>query len=94
MPEISLFAYHSLPPYHKRERLQWCIQHEHWTQLQWASAFMGETAFSLQPDSRRLLIWREPTDRYHPSNIMERDQYVGGGLTVYAGIIPHTAPCV
>lgn len=80
-----------LTPSHKRARAEWCRQHQNWTQLQWANVlFTDESRFSLQPDSGRLLIWREPGTRYHSSNIIERDHYAGGGLMVWAGIMQDT----
>ncbi|UYV67679.1 hypothetical protein LAZ67_5001557 [Cordylochernes scorpioides] len=48
--------------------------------------FSGESRFSLNTDSRRVFIWREPGTRYHPSNIREIDSFRGGSLLVWAGI--------
>lgn len=77
-----------LTPSHRRDRLTWCREHQPWTQDQWANVlFSDESRFSLQSDSRRVLIWREPGTRYHPSNIRERDRYGGGGLLVWGGIM-------
>lgn len=72
---------------HRRDRLQWARQHVHWTPDQWrAVLFTDESRFSLQSDSRRYLIWREPGTRYHPSNIRERDAYGRGSVCVWGGI--------
>lgn len=72
---------------HKRQRLQWARDHVNWTQEQWQSVlFTDESRFSLDSDSRRRLIWREPGTRYHPSNIIERDRYGGAGVLVWGGI--------
>ncbi|XP_068083858.1 peptidoglycan-recognition protein LC [Anabrus simplex] len=46
-----------------------------------------ESRFSLQNDSRRTLIWREPGSRHNRRNIVERDQYGGGGVMVWSGIM-------
>ncbi|GFV63865.1 uncharacterized protein TNCV_5138701 [Trichonephila clavipes] len=35
--------------------------------------------FSLQSDSRRILIWRAPGTRYHQENTIERHCYGGAG---------------
>ncbi|GFW03776.1 transposable element Tcb1 transposase [Trichonephila clavipes] len=43
--------------------------------------------FSLQSDSRRTLIWREPGTRYHQENTIERHRYGGAGWLVWEGII-------
>ncbi|XP_067008035.2 juvenile hormone esterase-like [Anabrus simplex] len=45
----------------------------------------NESRFSLQNDSRRTLIWRETGSRYNRRNIVERDQYGGGGVMVWGG---------
>ncbi|UYV78224.1 GGPS1 [Cordylochernes scorpioides] len=53
----------------------------------WANVlFSDESRFSLNTDSRRDFIWREPGTRYHPSNIREIDSFRGGSLLVWAGI--------
>ena len=73
---------------HKRAHLAWCRQHQPWTRLQWSTMlFTDESRFSLDTDSRRTLIWREPMTRYHPSHIREMDHYGGGGVMVWAGIM-------
>ncbi|GBN25385.1 Transposable element Tcb1 transposase [Araneus ventricosus] len=70
---------------HRRGRLRWA--HVHWTPDQWrAVLFTDESRFSLQSDSRRYLIWREPGTCYHPSNIRERDAYRGSSIRVWDGI--------
>ncbi|GBN53458.1 hypothetical protein AVEN_38562-1 [Araneus ventricosus] len=55
---------------------------------QWATVIVSdEPRFSLNTDSRRTFIWREPGTRYLPSNVREIDHYGGGGLMVWAGIM-------
>ncbi|GFU49217.1 transposable element Tc3 transposase [Trichonephila clavipes] len=49
--------------------------------------FSDESRFSLQPDSRRTLIWRAPGTRYHQENTIERHRYGGAGWLVWEGII-------
>ncbi|UYV77349.1 hypothetical protein LAZ67_15000598, partial [Cordylochernes scorpioides] len=72
---------------HRRARLNWCLEHHAWTHDQWANVlFSDESRFSLNTDSRQVLIWREPGTRYHPSNIREIDSFRGGSLLVWAGI--------
>ncbi|GFW38290.1 transposable element Tc3 transposase [Trichonephila clavipes] len=46
-----------------------------------------QSRFSLQSDSRRILIWRVPGTRYHPENTIERHRYGGAGWLVWGGII-------
>ncbi|GFW95628.1 HTH_Tnp_Tc3_2 domain-containing protein [Trichonephila clavipes] len=49
--------------------------------------FSYESRFSLQSDSRRILIWRAPGTRYHQENTIERHRYGGAGWLVWGGII-------
>ena len=59
--------------------------HSDWSMEQWATVlFTDESRFSLNTDSRRTFIWREPGTRYLPSNV---DNYGGGGVMVWAGIM-------
>ncbi|UYV62219.1 Transposase, partial [Cordylochernes scorpioides] len=72
---------------HRRARLNRCLEHHPWTHDQWANVlFSDESSFSLNTDSRRVFIWRDPGTRYHPSNIREIDSFRGGSLLVWAGI--------
>ncbi|GBM82476.1 hypothetical protein AVEN_227009-1 [Araneus ventricosus] len=60
---------------------------------QWATVlFTDEPRFSLNTDSRRTFIWREPGTRYLPSNVLEIDNYGGGGLMVWEGIMLDGTP--
>ncbi|GFX80002.1 transposable element Tcb1 transposase [Trichonephila clavipes] len=49
--------------------------------------FSDESRFSLQSDSRRILIWRAPGTRHHQENIIERHRYCGAGWLVWGEII-------
>ncbi|GFS81982.1 transposable element Tcb1 transposase [Trichonephila clavipes] len=49
--------------------------------------FSDVSWFSLQSDSRRTLIWRAPSTRYHQENTIERRRYGGAGWLVWLGII-------
>ncbi|GBL90472.1 hypothetical protein AVEN_179403-1 [Araneus ventricosus] len=72
----------------RRVHLAWCREHRDWSMDQWATVlFTDESQFSLNTDSRRTFIWREPGTRYLPSNVREIDHYGGGGLMVWAGIL-------
>ncbi|GFV06313.1 transposable element Tc3 transposase [Trichonephila clavipes] len=52
-----------------------------------ALATIPRLRFSLQSDSRRILIWRAPDTRYHPENTIERHRYGGARWFVWRGII-------
>ncbi|UYV84537.1 hypothetical protein LAZ67_X002498 [Cordylochernes scorpioides] len=72
---------------HRRARLNCCLEHHVWTHDQWANVlFSDESRFSLNTDSRRVFIWREPGTRYHHSNIREIYSFRRGSLLVWAGI--------
>lgn len=72
---------------HKRDRTTWAQQHQNWTLDDWSRVlFSDESRFCLQPDNRRILIWREPGSRNIPRNVREQPQYEGGSLMVWAGI--------
>ncbi|KAJ4446010.1 hypothetical protein ANN_12696, partial [Periplaneta americana] len=82
---------------HIRNRLQWGRQHQHWTLDEWRNVlFTDESRFSLTNDSRRTIIWRERGTRFHPTKIVEKRPFFGGGVLVQAGIMfngcayPHT----
>ncbi|GFS68471.1 transposable element Tcb1 transposase [Trichonephila clavipes] len=65
---------------HCRLRLTWSREHALWTPQQWSCVmFSDESRFSLQSDSRRTLIWREPGTRYNQENTVERHRYGGAG---------------
>ncbi|GFT15422.1 transposable element Tcb1 transposase [Trichonephila clavipes] len=64
-----------LTPADRRSRSLWCREHRNWRDNEWGRVlFTVESRFSLSSDSHRILIWREPGSRNHPSNIIERDR--------------------
>ncbi|GFV71367.1 HTH_Tnp_Tc3_2 domain-containing protein [Trichonephila clavipes] len=67
----------------RRFLLAWCRQHRDWSMDQWVTVlFTDESRFSLNTDSRRTFIYREPGTRYVPFNVHEIVNYGGGGLMV------------
>lgn len=76
-----------LTDHHKRARLAWANDHLHWGDFEWGRVlFTDESRFTLQPDNRRVRIWRERGTRRNPQFAVERPQYEGGGVMVWAGI--------
>ena len=66
-------------------RFAWCRQNRDWSMEQWPTVlFTDESRFSLQTNSRRTFIWREPRTRYLPSNVREIG---GGGVLIWAVIM-------
>ncbi|GFT82201.1 transposable element Tcb1 transposase [Trichonephila clavipes] len=77
-----------LTPAHRRRRSLWYREHRNWRDNEWGRVlFTDESRFSLSSDSHRILIWREPRSRNHPSNIIERDRFGGRGVLVWGGIM-------
>ncbi|GFX61697.1 transposable element Tcb2 transposase [Trichonephila clavipes] len=77
-----------LTPAHRRRRSLWCREHRNWRDNEWGRVlFTDESRLSLSSDSHRILIWRERGSRNHPSNIIERDRYIGRGVLVWGGIM-------
>ncbi|GFX42973.1 transposable element Tcb1 transposase [Trichonephila clavipes] len=73
---------------HRTARLQWCREHQNWTEQDWACVlFSDEIRFSLSWDCRRQLIWRESGTAYRPENIQEKDRYPTCSIMVWAGIM-------
>ncbi|GFX20847.1 transposable element Tcb2 transposase [Trichonephila clavipes] len=73
---------------HRTARLQWCREHHKWTEQDWACVlFSDESGFSLSPECRRQLIWRESGTAYRPENIQEKDRYPTCSIMVWAGIM-------
>ncbi|GFY12866.1 HTH_Tnp_Tc3_2 domain-containing protein [Trichonephila clavipes] len=67
-------------------RLTWSREHALWTPQQWSCVmFSDESRFSLQYDSRRILIWRVHDTRYHQENTIERHRYGGVGWLARLG---------
>ncbi|GFW48781.1 transposable element Tcb1 transposase [Trichonephila clavipes] len=73
---------------HCRLRFTWSRELALWTPQQWSCVmFSDESRFSLQSDSRRILIWRAPGTRYHQENTIERHRYGGAEWLVCGEII-------
>lgn len=68
-------------------RRRWAQEHLSWGRDEWSNVlFTDESRFSVQPDNRRILIWREPGTRNNPAFVHESVRFGGGGVTLWAGI--------
>ncbi|GFX89301.1 HTH_Tnp_Tc3_2 domain-containing protein [Trichonephila clavipes] len=48
-------------------RLKWCRKHGNWTVSNWGNVlFTDESRFSLEPDDKRIRIWRKQGTRNYP----------------------------
>ncbi|GFS93093.1 transposable element Tcb1 transposase [Trichonephila clavipes] len=78
----------SLTATHCHLRLTWSREHALWRPQQWSCVmFSDESRFSLQSDSRWILIWRAPGTCYHQENTRERHRYGDAGWLVWGGIV-------
>ncbi|GFX70776.1 HTH_Tnp_Tc3_2 domain-containing protein [Trichonephila clavipes] len=51
-------------------RLKWCWEHGNWTVSDWSDVmFTDESRFALEPDDKRIRIWREQGTRNQPQNV-------------------------
>ncbi|GBN03479.1 hypothetical protein AVEN_89730-1 [Araneus ventricosus] len=68
-------------------RLKWYRQHVNWTVSDWGNVmFTDESRFSLQPDAKRVRVWREQGTLNRPENITKHHAFRGGSIMVLAGI--------
>ncbi|GFW37869.1 transposable element Tcb1 transposase [Trichonephila clavipes] len=65
----------------------WCQEHGNWTVSDWGNVmFTDESRFALEPDDKRIRIWRKQGTRNQPQNITEHQAFRGGSIMVWAGI--------
>ena len=48
--------------------------------------FTDESRFALEPDGKRIIIWRERGTRNQPQNITKHLVFRGGSIMIWAGI--------
>ncbi|GFY22305.1 transposable element Tcb2 transposase [Trichonephila clavipes] len=66
-------------------RLKWCRGHGNWTVSDWGNGiFTDESRFALEPDDKRIRIWRKQETRNQPQNITEHHAF--RSVMVWAGI--------
>ncbi|GFU52838.1 uncharacterized protein TNCV_2254561 [Trichonephila clavipes] len=58
-----------------------------WTVSDWGNVmFTDESRFALEPDAKRIRIWRKQGIHNQPQNITEHHAFRGGSIMVWAGI--------
>ncbi|GFW97592.1 transposable element Tcb1 transposase [Trichonephila clavipes] len=68
-------------------RLKWCREHGSWTVSDWGNVmFTDESRFALEPDDKRIRMWRKQGTRNQPQNITEHHAFRGGSIMMWAGI--------
>ncbi|GFU07471.1 transposable element Tcb2 transposase [Trichonephila clavipes] len=76
-----------LTPRHSAARRRWAAEHRDWEQHDWSQVlFTDESRFSLECDTRRVLVWRDRGTRNNPAFVPERSQYRRAGWMVWGGI--------
>ncbi|GFX97564.1 transposable element Tcb2 transposase [Trichonephila clavipes] len=76
-----------LTPRHRAARRRWADEHRDWEQHDWSQVlFTDESRFSLECDTRRVLVWRDMGTRNNPAFVRERSQYRRAGWMVWGGI--------
>ncbi|GFU66904.1 uncharacterized protein TNCV_895401 [Trichonephila clavipes] len=69
-----------LTPRHRAARRRWAAEHRDWEQHDWSQVlFTDESRFSLECDTRRVLVWRDRDTRNNPAFVRERSQYRRAG---------------
>ncbi|GFU70168.1 HTH_Tnp_Tc3_2 domain-containing protein [Trichonephila clavipes] len=62
-----------LTPRHRAARRRWAAEHRDWEQHDWSQMlFTDESRFSLECDTRRVLVWRDRGTRNNPAFVRER----------------------
>jgi transposase len=86
---LSLFPYRPVPkpllkPHHKKARLEWAKQHEHWTEKDWRKVlFSDETKINRISSDDRVRIWCRKVEPLSEKRITPREQQGGGGLLMW-----------
>ncbi|GFW51015.1 transposable element Tcb2 transposase [Trichonephila clavipes] len=76
-----------LTPRHCAARRRWAAEHRDWEQNDWSQVlFTDESRFSLECDTRHVLVWRDRGTRNNAAFVRERSQYRRAGWIVWGGI--------
>ncbi|GFX99227.1 transposable element Tcb2 transposase [Trichonephila clavipes] len=69
-----------LTPRHRAARRRWAAEHRDWEQHDWSQVlFTDESRFSLECDTRLVLVWRDRGTRNNPAFVRERSLYRKAG---------------
>ncbi|GFW86759.1 transposable element Tcb2 transposase [Trichonephila clavipes] len=50
---------------HRRDRIEWATEHVNWRRNEWSNVlFSDESRFSVNPNNRRIFIWRDHGNLY------------------------------
>ncbi|GFT49805.1 transposable element Tcb2 transposase [Trichonephila clavipes] len=71
-----------LTPRHRTAQRRWAAEHRDWSQV----LFTDKSRYSLECDTRRVLVWRDRGTQNNPAFVRERSQYRRAGWMVWGGI--------
>ncbi|GFX65399.1 transposable element Tcb1 transposase [Trichonephila clavipes] len=78
---------------HRRDHREWATEHVNWRRNEWSNVlFSDESRFSVQPDNRRIFIWRGCSSRNNPAFVDESVRFGGGGVLVDEILRPIVVP--
>ena len=76
--------------HHRRARVRWARTHLRFTRADWAQVlFTDESRFNVQGNDGRTRVYRRRGERYADPCVVERDQFGGDSVMVWAGISLH-----
>ncbi|GFW26898.1 transposable element Tcb2 transposase [Trichonephila clavipes] len=75
---------------HHAARRRWAAEHRDWEQHDWSQVlFTDESRFSLECDTRRVLVWRDRGTRNNPAFVRERSPYRRADEILRPHVIPY-----
>ncbi|GBM64009.1 hypothetical protein AVEN_220234-1 [Araneus ventricosus] len=78
---------------HRAACRRWAQEHLKWGRTEWSNMlFTEESRFSVEPEKRRIIIWRERGTRNNPEFVHERVRFGGGGVMVWPVYLSMGAP--
>ncbi|GFV82000.1 HTH_Tnp_Tc3_2 domain-containing protein [Trichonephila clavipes] len=89
-----------LTPRHRAARRRWAAEHRDWKQHDWSQElFTDEYRFSLECDTRRVLVWRDMGTRNNPAFVRERTATAGSdvvqsGSPIFDDFFQHLWPYI
>ena len=76
---------------HRQQRERWARRHQRMTRAEWANVlFTDESRFNLYNSDGRWRVYRRRGERLNDACIVQREQYGGGSVMVWAGVSLHT----
>ena len=76
---------------HRQQRERWARRHQRMIRAEWANVmFTDESRFNLYNNDGRWRVYRWRGERLNDACIVQREQYGGGSVMVWAGVSLHT----